>query len=152
MTTIPYDAAYKADFIRLNTAWIVKYFKSLEAPDYDLFDNLESYLEKGAMIYFALEGEKAVATCMTMPLSEGVWEIGKLAADEAFSGRGGGSAVFHECKEHALRRGASRIILITNHILLPAIHIYEKEGFVKSAQSINDFSRGDVQYEFSASK
>lgn len=148
MQTIPYDPVHKADFIRLNTAWIEKYFDHLEAPDYDLFDNLEDYLSRGTMIYFAIEDGKTAATCMVMPLGDDVWEIGKLAADEALACRGGGSAVFHACKEHALRQGARKLILITNHILLPAIHIYEKEGFVKSAQSITDFSRGDVQYEY----
>lgn len=152
MKTIPYDPIYKADFIRLNTAWIEKYFDHLEAPDHELFDNLESYLSTGTMIYFAVEDGKVAATCMVMPLNGNVWEIGKLAADETLLCRGGGSAVFHACKEHALSKGAEKIILITNHILLPAIHIYEKEGFVKSAQSINDFSRGDVQYEFHAAK
>lgn len=150
METVEYDRKYKSDFIRLNTAWIEKYFDHLEEPDLDVFQNLERYIDEGSMVFFAVEDGHVAATCMVFPLENNIWEIGKLAADEAFKGKGGGSAVFHRAKEYALSHGAEKIILITNHILLPAIHIYEKEGFVKTQQDITDYSRGDVQYEYTA--
>lgn len=149
METVEYDKRYRDDFIRLNTAWIEKYFDHLEEPDYDVFSNLEKYIADGSMVFFALEDGKVAATCMVFPLGNDIWEIGKLAADDAFKGKGGGSAVFHAAKEYALSHNAKKIILITNHILLPAIHIYEKEGFIKTKQNITEYSRGDVQYEFS---
>lgn len=152
METIEYNERYKSDFIRLNTAWIEKYFDHLEDPDLDVFSNLERYIAEGSMVFFAVEAEQVAATCMVFPLGDNIWEIGKLAADEKYAGKGGGSAVFHAAKEYALSHGADKIILITNHILLPAIHIYEKEGFVKTRQEITEYSRGDVQYEYIAPK
>ena len=148
MEIVKYEPKYKADFIRLNSAWIEHYFDHLEESDYEVFENLDSYIKKGAMVFLAIEDDIVLATCMVFPLGEDIFEIGKLAADDKYKGRGAGSAVFHSAKEYALSHGAKKIILITNHILLPAIHIYEKEGFKKAKQDITDYARGDVQYEY----
>ena len=87
-----------------------------------------------------------------VPLENHVWEICKLATDEAYQGRGAGSAVLRACLAYAIGHGAREIMLITNHILKPALHIYEKFGFVQTAVEDNPFARADVQYRLDVTK
>lgn len=147
MEVIQYKPQYLNDFKRLNIAWIEKYFDGIEPADLEIFENIDSWLERGAMIYFAVEEKAVYATCMIIPLENDVWEICKLAADERYKGHGAGNAVFKACTDYAIRRGAKKITLISNHILKPALHIYEKNGFHKVDLSFDDFARGDVQYD-----
>ena len=66
---------------------------------------------------------------MAQPMTNNEWEICKLAADERYDGHGAGSAVFKACMDYALENGANKLIILSNSILKPALHIYEKYGF-----------------------
>lgn len=151
MQIIPYETKYQKDFERLNRAWITKYFQ-IEAADEEIFQNTERLIQSGSMIYLALLDGEVRATCMVTPLQDDVWEIGKLAADERYQGHGAGNAVFKACVQYAIAHQAKKIMLISNHILLPAIHIYEKNGFVKVPCEQHEYSRGDVQYAYIATE
>ena len=152
MKIIQYENRYAEDFKRLNVSWIKKYFNDIESADLEIFDHIEQWLEKGSMIYFAVENDIVYATCMIIPLDGEVWEICKLAADDRYKGKGAGNAVFQACTDYAIKKGAKKITLISNHILKPALHIYEKNGFQKTDLRFNDFARGDVQYDLDISR
>lgn len=79
MNIIEYDKKYKNEFIRLNTEWLNRFFM-VEPVDQDMMDRVEELIENGAMVYFAIENDKVLATCMAMPIKENHWEICKLAA------------------------------------------------------------------------
>lgn len=148
MEIIAYEKKYEGDFIALNTAWVEKYF-SMEQEDLDILYHVEDFLKKGGMIYFAIEEDKVLATCMVFPFGKNVWEICKLAADEKYQGHGAGSTVFKACMDYAIEHGAEKITLISNHILKPALHIYTKMGFQSVPLSRGDeYERADVQYEY----
>lgn len=148
MEIVEYQKKYKKDFIELNIAWIERYFTP-EQADYDVLDNVEELLEKGSMIYFAVEDEKVLATCMAMPLGDDVWEICKLAATGQYTGKGAGSAVFKASMDYAVRKGAKKLTLISNRRLKPALHIYEKFGFheVELNKAYWGFERADIEFE-----
>lgn len=147
MEIIEYQEKYKQDFIRLNTAWVEKYFV-MEDTDREILENVDSYLRSGGMIYFAVDNGKVLATCMVIPEGGDVWEILKLAADENCEGKGAGSAVFKACMDHAIGHGAKKLTLISNHILKPALHIYEKFGFKQIEVDRTEYERCDVQCEY----
>lgn len=150
MEIVEYEEKYKRDFIALNTAWVEKYFK-MEREDREILENVDELLRSGAMIYFAVEGGSVLATCMVVPMGNDVWEICKLAADENCRSRGAGSAVFKACMDYALGRGAKKLTLISNHILKPALHIYEKFGFKRVELTRGaEYERADVQCEYTA--
>lgn len=94
-----------------------------------MMDRVDELIGKGAMVYFAVENEKVLATCMAMPLENGAWEICKLAAAGQYTGTGAGSAVFKACMDYAVNNGARKLSLISCRALKPAIHIYKKFGF-----------------------
>ncbi len=148
MQIVEYQPRFRDDFIRLNTAWIEKYF-AMEQDDYDTLYHAEELLEKGAMIFFAVEGETVLSTAMAAPINDSEWEICKLATDENQRQHGAGSAVFKACMDYALTRGAKRLVIISNRILKPALHIYEKFGFREiPVDSTHSYQRADIQFEF----
>ena len=104
-----------------------------------------------AMIYFAIENGVVYATCMAQPMTNNEWEICKLAADERYEGHGAGSAVFKACMDYALENGANKLIILSNSILKPALHIYEKYGFYEiSVDNTHHYKRVDIQFEYTA--
>jgi len=147
MEIVKYQEKYKEDFIALNMAWVEKFFV-MEQADREILEHVEELLDQGAMIFFAVEEDKVLATCMALPKQGDVWEICKLAANEACQGHGAGSMVFRACMDYAIAHGAKKLTLISNHILKPALHIYEKFGFRQIEVDRKEYDRADVQCEY----
>ncbi len=149
MEIVEYQEKYKKDFIKLNTAWVKRYF-FMEDADREILDHVDERLNEGAMIYFAVYQDRVLATCMTKPLSDFEWEICKLAADGQYTGTGAGSAVFKACMDYAIHHGAQKLTLISNRCLKPALHIYEKFGFkeVPLNKAYWGFDRADIEFEY----
>lgn len=146
MEILASDPQYRERFIELSLLWIEKYF-TLEKEDEDILYRVEEFINHGAMVYFAVEEEQAIATCMIKPLEDDVWEIGKLATDECYQSKGAGSKVFSACLEYAKKQDAKKIILYSNTLLEPAIHLYEKFGFKEVEVSDSGYSRCNYQAE-----
>lgn len=89
MQIIEYDPKYKSEFVRLNTEWLTRLYY-IESYDQYSMDHVEELIEKGSMVYFAVENEKVLATCMIEPLGDDVWEVCKLAAEWQYTGTGAG--------------------------------------------------------------
>lgn len=148
MEVTEYQSQYQDAFIRLNTAWIEKYF-AMEQDDYDELNHVDELLKKGAMVFFATEDSNVLATGMVMPIGKDEWEICKLAADEKEQGHGAGSAVFQACMDYAINHGAERLIIISNSALKPALHIYKKFGFQEiPVDKTHNYQRADIQFEY----
>lgn len=147
MKIIPYDSKYKDKFIEYNTDWIIDNFGFLEKEDKETFANIEQDIENGAMIYFAVEEENVLATCMAKHMQDDTWEICKLASNKHQSHKGCGSAVFESAMQWAVEHGASRLFILSNSRLKPAIHIYEKFGFKEIKLDDYEYVRGDIAFE-----
>lgn len=74
MKIIPYDPKYRKDFIRLNPQWLERFYW-VEDFDQDAMNRVEELIADGAMVYFAIENNEVLATCMTMPLENGFHEV-----------------------------------------------------------------------------
>lgn len=146
MKIIEYNEIYKNDFIELNKNWIQKYF-TIEEHDLEQLDNVEHYLSEGAMIFFAVEDEQVLSTCMVLQLQPNIWEICKFATNEKFKGKGAGKAVFQATIDYAIKNGAKKIVIYSNQSLKPAIHIYQSFGFKEVPVDIDDYDRCDYQAE-----
>ncbi len=149
MQITEYQEKYRKDFVDLNTAWLSRFY-TVEPFDQDMMDRVDELVHGGGMVYFALENEKVLATCMTMPLNDDVWEMCKLAAVGQYTGTGAGSAVFKACMDYAIAHGAKKLSLISCRALKPAIHIYEKYGF-KEVPLNKEFwgaEKADIEMEY----
>ncbi|MCD8333805.1 MAG: GNAT family N-acetyltransferase [Clostridiales bacterium] len=148
MNIIPFEERYRQAFIDFNTDWIVSNFGSLEEPDRELFANLDRELDRGGMIFFAVEGETPLATCMATPMEGTTWEICKLGSNSALPHRGAGTAVFEAAMDWALDHGAERLFMLSNRKLKTALHIYEKHGFREVKLQNYEYERGDIALEY----
>lgn len=149
MEIIEYNSKYRDDFVRLNTEWLTKLYYIEDFDRYSM-EHVEELIEKGAMVYFCLENEKVLATCMIEPLGDDVWEICKLAAQGQYTGTGAGSAVLKACMDYAISHRAKKICLITVSGLKPAIHLYKKFGFkqIPYRKDIWKSEKADIEMEY----
>lgn len=147
MELIEYDSKYKEDFIQFNKDWIVDNFGFLEDGDIKTFEEIDEELTDGAMIYFAIEDDIALACCMAKPMENGNWEICKLASNKNRPHKGCGSAVFKAAVQWAIDHGAKRLFILSNSRLKAAIHIYEKFGFNEIKLDDYEYMRGDIAFE-----
>ena len=114
MKVIPFEERYRQDFINFNTDWIVSNFGFLEEHDKETFEKIDEEIEAGDMIFFVVENDVALATCMTIPMEGTTWEICKLGSNKNIPHKGAGSAVFEEAMKWALNHGAERLFILSN--------------------------------------
>lgn len=148
MEVIPFEERYRQDFINFNTNWIISNFGFLEEYDKKAFEKIDEEMEAGAMIFFSVENDIALATCMAMPLKGTTWEICKLGSNKNIPHKGAGSAVFKEAMKWALNHGAERLFILSNSTLKPALHIYKKYGFKEIKLDNYEYIRGDIAFEY----
>lgn len=154
MQIVPYEQKYKEAFIRLNTEWLTKLYY-IESFDQYSMDHIDELIQKGAMAFFAIDNAgEIMATCMTEPIGDNVWEICKLAAVGQYTGTGAGSAVLKSCMDYAIEHGAKKLCLITISGLKPAIHLYKKFGFVEVPyrKEIWHSEKADVEMEYTVER
>lgn len=149
MNIIEYKEKYKNDFIQFNKDWIIDNFGFLEKEDIDTFNHIEENLSKGAMIYFAIENNVVLATCMVKPLNDnGIWELCKLGSNKHLPHKGAGSAVFEAAMNWAINHKAQKLFILSNSKLKAAVHIYEKYGFHEIKLEDYEYARGDIAFEY----
>ena len=140
----PGDAAA---FRALNEAWIEKYF-GLEEHDREILNDPEGYvLAQGGHIFFAVADGVAVGCCALIPISEGVYEVAKMAVAESWQGRGIGRRVLAYTVEQGRKLGARGLYLETNERLANAIHLYESLGFRHLPPKPSPYVRANVFME-----
>lgn len=148
MKIIQFEEKYRQDFIDFNTDWIMSNFGSLEEHDIETFEKIDEEITAGAMIFFAVENEIALATCMAKPMEEKTWEICKLGSNKKVPHKGAGSAVFEAAMNWALNHGAEKLFILSNSQLKPALHIYRKYGFKEIKLDNYEYVRGDIAFEY----
>ena len=148
MELVKFQEKYRQAFIDFNTDWIVSNFGFLEKHDIETFEQIDEEMQKGAMIFFAVENEIPLACCMSMPLDNGTWEICKLGSNKEYPHKGAGSMVFQAAMAWAMEHKAKRLFILSNSRLKPAIHIYRKFGFKEISLDDYEYVRGDIAFEY----
>ena len=144
---IPYTEENQKYFTTLNILWVEKYFV-LEPYDKEVLYHPKKYiLDKGGHIYFAKEGTDVVGTFALIFVEKGVYELSKMTVDEVFRGKKIANKMLEFCLEEGKRLNASKIILYSNTILEPAIHLYKKFGFKEIPIGNSEYKRSDIKME-----
>lgn len=144
---VPYTEENQKYFTTLNVLWVEKYFV-MEPHDKEVLYNPKEYiLDKGGHIYFAKEGNNIAGTFALILVEDGVYELSKMTVDEAFRGKKIANKMLEFCLEEAKRLKASKIILYSNTILEPAIHLYKKFGFKEVPLGNSEYNRSDIKME-----
>jgi GNAT superfamily N-acetyltransferase len=145
---VKFEEKYRQAFIDFNTDWIVSNFGFLEEHDKETFEKIDEEIQKGAMIFFAVENEIPLACCMSKPMNDNTWEICKFGSNKKVQHKGAGNIVFKAAMDWAFEKGAKRLFIISNSKLKPALHIYEKYGFKEIKLDNYEYVRGDIAFEY----
>lgn len=143
----PYTPAYSPYFTKLNVAWVEHYFSLEEADKRVLFHPQEEVIDKGGHIYFALANDQVAGTFALLPYEKDVMELSKMTVDEAFRGQKIARRMLQFCLEEARRLQLKKVILFSNKILEPAIHLYQDIGFSEVPLGSSVYSRSDIRME-----
>jgi N-acetylglutamate synthase-like GNAT family acetyltransferase len=115
-------------FRALNEEWITAYFR-LEDQDIKALANPENILLAGGRIYFADVDGVTVGCVALVFLSEGSYELSKMAVSPASRGAGIGRKLLTHVIDEARRLGATKLSLGSSSKLRNAVHLYESLGF-----------------------
>ncbi|MBN8860062.1 MAG: GNAT family N-acetyltransferase [Sphingobacteriales bacterium] len=147
MKILRYQPAYQKYFEQLNKAWLSKYFE-IELPDEKLLSQPEeNILKNGGQILFAEHEGQIIGTVALVLVKKGVYELAKMAVDEAFQGIGAGKFLCSSAIGEARQLGAEKLVLFTSSKLKTAISIYHKLGFRDIPLDESLFKRADIKME-----
>lgn len=148
MEIMEYDAKYKDDFKKLNYEWLEKYFK-IEPIDKILLANPEKeILAKGGFVFFAVENGEALGTVALLKISDIIYEVGKMAVNEKYQGKGIGKLLLNECLKIAENEKLHKLVLYSHSKLAPALKLYHSVGFRNvEVEENTHYERADVKME-----
>lgn len=147
VTIIPFTDALAANFAVLNKAWLTKYFEIEPLDDKMLGNPVKYYINEGGFIYFALLNGEIAGTIALLKVSDTIFELSKMAVDEKFQGRKIGNKLIDYVLQEARRLELERIILYSNTLLGPAIHLYKKFGFKEVIGFKSEYKRANIKME-----
>lgn len=144
---VPYTEENQKYFTALNVLWVEKYFVMEPHDEEVLYNPKEHIIDRSGYIYFAKEGNNITGTFALIKVEKGVYELSKMTVDEAFRGKKIAHKMLEFCLEEAKRLNISKIILYSNTILEPAIHLYKKFGFREVPLGNSEYKRSDIKME-----
>src|ERR1700758_962654 len=143
----PGDAAA---FRRLNEEWITRFFRIEPKEEAVLADPQRTILGSSGRIFFATDGERCVGCCALIRLNDREFEVAKMAVEPSYQGAGIGRRLLLAAIAEGRNAGARRLYLETNHVLTPAIRLYESVGFkhIPADRIVpSQYARADVYME-----
>ena len=144
---VPFTDELADHFSALNTAWVKKYFE-LEPIDIRMLaDPKKYYINEGGLIFFALLDREVAGTCALLKVSDDVYELSKMAVYEKFQGKQIGNKLLEYCLAEAKQMKLEKVILYSNTILNPAIHLYKKYGFTEVIGFESEYKRANIKME-----
>ncbi len=148
VTVREFEPGDEVAFRELNEEWITRYF-AMEAKDREaLYDAHSHILTPGGRIFFAVMDGQCVGCCALVRCGDGDFEVAKMAVTATRQGSGIGRTLLSAVIESARLSGAHRLHLETNHILTPAIRLYESLGFRHVTPTVpSPYARADVFME-----
>ncbi len=70
-----------------------------------------------------------------------------MAVTEKHQGKGFSKLLMERCISFAAEKKASKIVILSNRSLLPALSLYKRFGFVEVPLNVTDYSRANIQLE-----
>ncbi|AEA45975.1 GNAT family N-acetyltransferase [Fluviicola taffensis] len=136
------------EFIRiLNYEWLEEYFHVEEGDRLSLCNPQETIIDKGGFIFYVKYGEEIVGTVSLLKKSNYVFELGKMAVSKKAQGLGLGKILMEHCLKVATEKRIEKLILYSNTLLEPAIHLYRTYGFVEIELEQGVYERGNIKME-----
>ena len=121
-------------FHDINAEWIEAMFR-LEKADRDVLEDPRAHIidPGGTILFVEAAGLGIVGTCALRKTGARSAELTKMGVRESARGLKAGEFLLAATIERARAMGIDRLYLLTNSKCAPAIHLYEKLGFVHDA-------------------
>lgn len=134
-------------FRDINVQWISSMY-SVEQADRDVLDYPRARIidPGGAILFVEAEGLGIVGACALLKTGERRFELAKMGVLESARGRKAGEFLLKAAIERAHQLGADLLYLLSNKKSAPAVHLYEKLGFVHDAEIMRDFGARYARY------
>lgn len=149
---IPFSIDLKDSIKILNLEWLHKYFKVEAKDERVLSDPQSEIIDKGGFIFYARYDGEIVGTVSLLKIDSTTFELSKMAVSDGNQGLGIGKKLMSHCLTVAKLKGIKKLILYSNRILLPALHLYESFGFVEVPVEQGVYERADIKMELEISK
>lgn len=144
---IPFSQDLKEPIKTLNKEWLQKYFRVEEKDEIVLSNPQEEIIDKGGLIFYAKYNDEIIGTASLMKIGHNTFELSKMAVSDKAQGLGIGNQLLTHCLAVAKENNIKKLILYSNRKLLPAIHLYEKFGFVEVPLGNVSYERADIKME-----
>ncbi|WP_254424344.1 GNAT family N-acetyltransferase [Rhodanobacter sp. C05] len=143
---VSFEPHLREHFYTLNAAWLRKHFVIEPIDEQVLRDPEHAVLAPGGAIFFARLGDAVIGTCALLHEAPGVYELSKMGVDESFRGLGAGRLLLDAAIAEFHRRRGHTLFLESNSSLKPALHMYERAGFVlqPTIRAGSHYARADV--------
>lgn len=142
---VDYRPDHASAWRALNEAWLAEGGYSLEAKDKVVLGDPEgAVLAKGGAIFIAERNGEIVGCCSVMRMSDGGYEVGKMAVAPAALGLGIGWSLLEACEAVAVATDAPRLYLETNAAQTHAISLYGRFGFKAMPAQPTPYARCNV--------
>ena len=152
LSIVEYEDRHSNDFRDLNLSWIEEYFEIEDIDRKQLLDPRSSILNPGGAIFIAETSEGVAGVCALLYESPGQYELTKMAVRKDLRDQGVGRKLITEVISQAKNLGASKLSIISNTILEPAIHLYRAVGFTEVALPEGlEYARGNIAFELQLS-
>jgi DNA-binding MarR family transcriptional regulator len=151
---VPFRPQWREHFHALNAAWLKKHFVVEPIDERTLRHPEECVLAPGGAIFFARMGEVVIGTCALLHEGKGVYELSKMGVDESFRGLGAGKRLLDAVIGEFRRRRGTTLFLESSSTLKPALHMYERAGFVMQPgiREGSHYARADVYMIYAPEK
>jgi ribosomal protein S18 acetylase RimI-like enzyme len=131
----------------LNYAWLEKYFLIEEGDEIALSNPKEHIIDKGGYIFYATLNGVVVGTASLLKKTAHIFELGKMAVAETAQGHGIGTYLLEHCIAFAKQQKITTLILYSNTILVTAVHLYKKYGFVEIKLEHGLYERANIKMQ-----
>lgn len=136
-------------FYSINAQWVNDMFYMEEYDEKVLSDPQKYIIDEGGQIWFAQHEEQGViGVCAVKNFGDKWYELTKMGVLESARGLKAGETLLKRVLDDCNKSDIDTLFLLTNSICKPAIHLYEKNGFVHDEGIKEKFSelykRSDV--------
>lgn len=144
---IDFQPEHAQAFKDLNVEWIAKIYQ-LEEADLRLLDHpIENIIDKGGHIFMAEYKGELVGTCGLLKMSDGGYEMVKMAVTPTARGKHIGWLLGRAIVDKAKALGATRVYLESNTQQEAAVNLYYKLGFERIVGPPSPYARCNIQME-----
>jgi putative acetyltransferase len=129
----------------LNEDWLLAGGYALEPKDQLVLNDPQGViLDRGGHIFIAERNGAPVGCCSLMAMTDGGYEVGKMAVTEGARGLNLGWRLLEACEAAARAAGAPRLYLETNAAQAHAIALYRRFGFIDLPAQPTPYARCNV--------